>query len=75
MQTVQAEQGLLVSWGGFKTTVNKEKATQFFKVRMWDQNDLIEQLLANYDRLDDDVRADLPLKRIWTVAMSDEDTE
>ncbi len=56
-------------------TVNKEEATQFFRVRLWDQDDLVEQLLANYDRLDDDLRADLPLKRIWTVAMPDEETE
>lgn len=75
MQNVQAEQGLLVSWGGFKSTVSKERATQFFRVRLWDQDDLIEQLLAQYDKLDDDLRADLPLKRIWTVAMPDEEGE
>ena len=72
MQNVQADQGLLVSWGGFKATVNKEEATQFFRVRLWDQEDLIEQLLASYDRLDDSLRAELPLKRIWTIAMADE---
>lgn len=68
MQNVQAQQGLLVSWGGFKASVDREKATQFFRVRLWDQKDLIEQLLAHYDRLDEDIRADLPLKHIWTVA-------
>ena len=34
MQNVQAEQGLPVSWGGFKNTVDKETATQFFRVRL-----------------------------------------
>ena len=53
-------------------TVDKERATQFFRVRLWDQNDLIEQLLNNYEKLDDDLRAELPLKRIWTVATQDE---
>ena len=28
----------------------------------------MEALLANYDRLDEDIKAELPLKRIWTVA-------
>ena len=37
------------------------------------QNDLIEQLLANYDKLDEDLRAELPLKRIWTVASAEEE--
>jgi restriction system protein len=45
MQNVQASQGLLVSWGGFKSSIDKEKAAQFFRVRLWDQSDLIEQLL------------------------------
>jgi NAD(P)-dependent dehydrogenase (short-subunit alcohol dehydrogenase family) len=73
MQNVQADQGLLVSWGGFKTSVDKEKASQFFRVRLWDQDDFINQLLAHYERLDDDLRAELPLKRIWTIAEADED--
>lgn len=70
MQNVQAEHGLFVSWGGFKSSVDRERAVQFFRVRLWDQNDLIEQLLEHYERLDDDIRAELPLKRIWTVAAS-----
>lgn len=74
MQNVQAEQGLLVSWGGFKSTVDREKANQFFRVRLWDSDDLIEQLQAHYQQLDDDLRAELPLKRIWTVAFADDET-
>lgn len=72
MQGVGAGQGLFVSWGGFKPTVLKEVPTQFFKVRLWNENDLIEQLLANYDKLDQDVRADIPLKRVWMVATTDD---
>jgi len=71
MQNFGAEQGLFVSWGGFKSSVDKETARQFFRVRLWDQSALIDQILANYDKLDEDLRADLPLKRIWTVAQSD----
>ena len=68
MQNVQASHGLLVSWGGFKTSVDKEEATQFFRVRLWDQGDLIDQVLAHYDKLDEEIRTELPLKRIWMVA-------
>jgi restriction system protein len=73
MQNVQAQHGLFVSWSGFKSSVDKEKAIQFFRVRLWDRDDLIEQLLNNYEKLDDSIRAELPLKRIWTVAYSDSD--
>jgi restriction system protein len=72
MQNVQADQGLLVSWGGFKTSVDREIASQFFRVRLWDRDALIKELLENYSQLDEDLRAELPLKRIWTVATQEE---
>lgn len=73
MQSVGADQGLLVSWGGFKQSFKDERVKNFFKVRLWDQNDLIDNLLANYDKLDEDIRAEIPLKRIWTVALPEEE--
>jgi restriction system protein len=72
MQNVQADQGLLVSWGGFKSSVDREIASQFFRVRLWDQDALIKELLDNYSQLDEDLRAEIPLKRIWTVATQEE---
>lgn len=72
MQNVQADQGLLVSWGGFKASVEREIASQFFRVRLWDQDALIKELLDHYSQLDEDLRAEIPLKRIWTVATQEE---
>lgn len=68
MQNVQATHGLVVAWGGFKQSLESERARQFFKVRFWDQNNLIEQIQQHYDKLDDEIKAELPLKRIWVVA-------
>lgn len=68
MHSVQAEQGLLVSWGGFKSSVEKQIPSQFFHVRLWDSDDLIRELFAVYDRLDQELRADLPLKHVWVLA-------
>lgn len=67
-----ANEGLFVSWSGFKANVQKELATSFFRVRLWTQKELLEALFAYYDHLDDDLKAELPLKRIWTVAAQDE---
>jgi restriction system protein len=69
-----ADEGLFVSWSGFKTTVQKELAQSFFKIRLWSQKELLEQLFLNYDKLDEDLRAELPLKRIWTVAAQEEES-
>lgn len=73
MQNFGAEQGLFVSWGGFKSSVDRERAGQFFRVRMWDADGFVEQLLANYEKLPEEIRAELPLKRIWTVAGEDDE--
>jgi restriction system protein len=73
MKKVQAHEALFVSWSGFKPTVYKETAPSFFSVRLWNQKDLLQQLFAHYDHLDDDLKAKLPLKRIWTVAAPEKD--
>ena len=67
MNNVQAEQGLLVSWGGFSSEVERQRAAQFFNIRLWDRADLIQELLDNYEALDNTIKAELPLKQIWTV--------
>jgi restriction system protein len=75
MQNFNAQQGLLVSWGGFKQSVEKERATQFFRVRLWSRDDFISQLLLHYDKIDEDLRSALPLKRIWAIASSGNEDE
>ena len=66
-----ADQGLFVAWGGFKASVPKEMAPSYFRMRLWNRTDFLEQLFANYDRLDEEIRAELPLKRVWTVALQE----
>ncbi|MBR8460660.1 restriction endonuclease [Burkholderia dolosa] len=73
MTKFNADQGLFVAWGGFKSNVQKELASQFFRLRLWTQKELLEQLFEQYDRLDEDLKAELPLKRVWMVAAQDED--
>ena len=62
-----ADHGLLVSWGGFRRSVREEARRHFFEIRLWDGGDLLERLLEIYDRLPEDVQAELPLKRIWSL--------
>jgi len=70
IQNSQAEKGLFVSWSGFKSSVYREVPAQFFKVRLWDANDLIEQILENYESIDQEIKSELPLRRIWTIVDS-----
>ena len=67
MKEFDAQHGLVVAWGGYKSSVLKDAAQQFFQIRLWTGDDLVENVLENYDRLPEEIRAELPLKRIWTL--------
>lgn len=72
MNKVGADFGLLVSWEGFKSTVDKEeRQSEFFKIRLWEQKDLIEEFLKNYDKLDEEIKSEIPLKKIWVFTDND----
>ncbi|MDY0965097.1 hypothetical protein [Massilia sp. CFBP9026] len=49
MTKFNADQSLFVAWGGFKGNVQQE---------------LLEKLFVQYERLDEDLKAELPLKRV-----------
>lgn len=72
MKNFQAEHGLLVSWGGYSGAVPKETATKFFEIRLWNADDLIQMIQTNYDKIPDEIKADLPLKRIWILVPEEE---
>ena len=73
MSSFGADYGLLVSWGGFTGPARKEAQQSYFKIRLWDQGDLVDALFSVYDKLRADIRAELPLERIWTLVQSDEE--
>lgn len=72
MSTFGADQGLIVAWGGYKGSVEKEAARQFFKIRLWDADDLVMTVQENYEQLPPDIQAEIPLKRIWALVQEEE---
>lgn len=72
MKRFRTEQGLFVSWAGFKSSVTRRAAELFFDLRLWKATDLIKAIQENYDKLSDSVQAELPLKRIWVLVPSEE---
>ena len=67
MQRVEAKQGLLVSWGGFTKDAIQEARNIFFTMRLWDQGALLNEIEKHYEQFEDELKAELPLKRIWTL--------
>lgn len=72
LRNFNAQRGLFVSWGGFRSSVTSAKRNLFFEVRLWTADDVIDAVLENYDRLSDETKSELPLKRIWTLVPSPE---
>lgn len=67
MGRFQADHGLLVGWGGFNQPVRAEAATDYFRIRLWDPSDVVAAVKEHYDRLPPAVRAEVPLKQVWTL--------
>jgi restriction system protein len=67
MQNVSATQGLLVAWGGFTKDAIQEAKNLYFSVRLWDQGNIIDEIIEHYENFCDELKAELPLKRIWTL--------
>ena len=68
LKTFGAQQGLLVSWGGFKSSVVREARKLFFEIRLWDAGDVVDAITENYDKLPNEIQVELPLRRIWALA-------
>ena len=62
VQDTHAEHGLLVSWSGFTGAVRARTNDLFFRVRLWGRDEVLNALFANYDRLPEAIRAQLPLQ-------------
>lgn len=64
MSNYSADFGLLVTWSGFKSSVTKEIPKQFFKVHLWDSKTII---FENYEKLNDEIKKEIPIKRVWML--------
>ena len=53
--------------GGIHEPSELDAKKDFFTIRLWDQGDVVDAVLQNDERLDDEIKADLPLKRIWVI--------
>jgi restriction system protein len=73
MSNYNADYGLLVSWSGFKSSVTSEISKQFFKVRLWSSKDIIQEIFNNYEKLSDEIKAEIPLKRVWMLSLEEQE--
>jgi restriction system protein len=68
MTTYGADQGLLVAWGGLSKPARDALKNQHLRVRVWEAADVVDAVLRNYDRLPEEIREKLPLRRVWMLS-------
>ncbi len=71
--TIKATHGLLVSWGGFKSSVFQEAKNDVFFIQLWGSKEVIEELLRNYFNLPPETKSAIPLKQIWVLTELEEE--
>ena len=71
VQDTQADHGLIVSWNGYTGAVRRRVNDLFFRVRLWGREELVDNLLVTYSDLPEDITAELPLRRTWTLVLDD----
>ncbi|OYN90443.1 restriction endonuclease [Parenemella sanctibonifatiensis] len=62
-----ADQALLVAWGGVTKPARKEFQRDRTMLRVWDAEQLLDQLFATYERLPAATRAQIPLRQVWVL--------
>lgn len=72
VRSFRAEFGILAAWGGLTKVADQEVSRSFFSTRIWGQRELIDEILKNYEKFDDELKAELPLKRIWAIVKQEE---
>lgn len=73
VQDTQADYALLVSWNGFTAPARHRQNELFFRVRFWGREQILDNLFSVYDRLPEEIRADLPLRRTWMLVPDEGD--
>jgi len=68
----RADYGILVAWGGLTKIADQEIGRSFFSTRLWDQGKIVDEVLKHYEKFSDKLKAEFPLKRIWTIVEESE---
>lgn len=68
----QAKRALFVSWSDYTSDAKKMARLNFFSMRLWNANDLLDAIFKQYGDLPEEIRTEIPLKQIWTLALDEE---
>lgn len=65
-----ADQALLVTFGGVTAPARTYLEAQYFNIRVWTLDDILQNVYTHYSSLPTELKARLPLKQIWVPVIS-----
>lgn len=72
MSRSKADHGLMISWTGFTEKAMQGARGAFFSIKLWDAAHLLDAAVRHYDRFNGELKANLPLKKVWALATGEE---
>lgn len=67
MLSNRSDQGLLVAWGGINSNAKRDIQSERLTMRVWDADDILDQLFDVYHELPEETRRQIPLKQAWVL--------
>jgi restriction system protein len=67
ISTQGASQGLLIAWGGLNGPAQSEIKRDRLKIRVWEADQVLDQLFDVYEHLPEATQRLIPLKRVWAL--------
>ena len=67
MKNFKADHGLLVAWNGITKNAEDETKRAFFSIRVWNQENIVDEIMKNYENFGDTMKAELPLKKTFYI--------
>lgn len=67
LEKYHADYGILISVNGFRISFQPEVCREFFKIRFWDMEHVIHEILEHYPKFSQRVQNMLPLQQVWIL--------
>ena len=73
VQDTQSDYALMVSWNGFTSPVRQRLTKLYFRVRFLGRKQILDNLFEVFEKLLEQIRIDLPLRRAWMLVPNESD--
>jgi restriction system protein len=60
-----------MAWGGATNEAMREAQDAFFSIRIRDQGNILDEVFKYYQLFDDDLKAELPLKKVCSLVQEE----